>query len=119
MSAVSDSAAGQHGFRKTLVSPLWETRYTRISGDALDDRTDYEFSIALPRADPDRFHEEARDVVAGALRINVRREVRDVDAWVLSKNKSIPASSRTCRARPPEGGAPSTQTDADTKTCCR
>ena len=81
-----------HGTVKTLVSRLWETRYTRISGDALDDRTDYEFSIVLPRADPDRFHEEARDVVAGALRINVRREVRDVDAWVLSKNESIPAS---------------------------
>lgn len=81
-----------YGTVKTLVSRLWETRYTRISGDALDDRTDYEFSIAMPRADPDRFHEEARDVVAGALRINVMREVRDVHAWVLSKNGSTPAS---------------------------
>jgi uncharacterized protein (TIGR03435 family) len=81
-----------NGTVKTLVSRLWETRYTRISGDALDDRTDYEFSIALPRADPDRFHEEARNMVAGALRINVRREVRDVDAWIMSKNESTPAS---------------------------
>ena len=31
-------------------------------------------------------------MVAGALRIIVRREVRGVDAWVLSKNESIPAS---------------------------
>ena len=31
-------------------------------------------------------------MLVGALRINVRREVRDVDAWVLSKNESTPAS---------------------------
>jgi uncharacterized protein (TIGR03435 family) len=77
---------------KTLVSRFWETRHTRISGDTIDDRTRYEVSIALPRADPDRFRAEARDVVAAALRIKVTREVRDLDVWVLAKNESTPAS---------------------------
>jgi uncharacterized protein (TIGR03435 family) len=81
-----------NGSIKTLISRFWETRYARISGDALDDHTMYQVSIALPRADPDHFHAEARDVIAAALRINVKRDVRDCDVWVLTKNESTPAS---------------------------
>lgn len=77
---------------KTLVARFWEARQTRISAGAIDQRTIYEVSVALPRADPDRFRDEARDVVAAALRINVTREVRNVDAWILAKNESVPAS---------------------------
>lgn len=72
--------------RERVILNAW------ISGDALDDHTMYQVFIALPRADPDRFRAEARDVIAAALRINVKRDVRDCDVWVLTKNESMPAS---------------------------
>ncbi len=81
-----------NGDIKTIVSRLWDTRYSRISGNAAEDRARYDLSIALPRADPDSFPSQAREVVATALRIKVTREMRETDVWVLAKNEVMPAS---------------------------
>lgn len=81
-----------NGDVKTIVSRIWEARLTRISGPAIEDRSTYDLSIALPRADPDRFRPEAGEVVATALGIKVKREIRDEEVWVLLKNEVQPPS---------------------------
>jgi uncharacterized protein (TIGR03435 family) len=76
---------------RSIVSDLWDIPPSRITGQALHDRTAYDLSLSIPVARPSDFRSWARDVIAAAFHLKINREKRDTDVWILAKTGATPA----------------------------
>ena len=87
---------------RVLVSQLWDVPTERISGEVGRDRTLYDISVTLPGAGRDVLKSLARTALESALALDVQRETRESDAWVLTAPNRKPAGLKETES--PGGG---------------
>ena len=75
---------------RSIISQLWNVKSPRVSGEPLNDWTSYDLSLSTPGSNAETFQARAREVIASAFHINVTRETRDSEVWVLSRTGSPP-----------------------------
>jgi uncharacterized protein (TIGR03435 family) len=57
---------------------------TRITGDAIEDKTRYDLWISLPGASREALQRMALDAICAAFHLNVRKETRDTAVYLLT-----------------------------------
>jgi uncharacterized protein (TIGR03435 family) len=73
-----------------MLPGLYSVLPTRITGDALEDKTRYDIWISLPGASREAFQVVARDVISAAFHLNVRKETRETDVYLLTAPNGRP-----------------------------
>lgn len=73
-----------------LLSMSYSVSPTRIMGNAVDDNTRYDVWISVPGASREAFEHIARDVICAAFDLNVRKETRETEVYVLTAPNGIP-----------------------------
>jgi uncharacterized protein (TIGR03435 family) len=97
-----DRLAYRAAMLRILISQLWDVPMGRISGERSEDRTLYDISVTLPGAGRDLLKSLARTALESALALDVQRETRETDAWVLTAPNRKPAGLKETES--PGGG---------------
>lgn len=77
---------------RNLLSSVYELPLAFVEGDGADDTARYDVSITGPRTEDKALRKLLPDLVAIALRVNVKRETRDTDGWRLTAPHGTPES---------------------------
>jgi len=77
---------------RSLVSRVFGFPEDRITGQPLEEPAVYDFSLVMPGASRAEFQSKAREALATALKLDVNREIRETDVWILAKLDAKPAA---------------------------
>jgi uncharacterized protein (TIGR03435 family) len=73
-----------------LLPMFYSFSFTRITGNAVDDNTRYDVWISVPGASREAFERIARDVICAAFDLNVHKETRETEVYVLTAPNGRP-----------------------------
>jgi len=77
---------------RSVVSSVFGVPENRITGQPLEEPAVYDFSLVMSGASRAEFQSKAREALATVLKLQVNREIRETDVWIMAKLDGKPAA---------------------------